>query len=91
MNLECLNWIIKYGPISFGLLSFLLLAMINFFKKRKHNLGDLLVVFLAGTSVPTGILLIYGAFDATIIPKLTDANIYSFCRCCFINNIWTDL
>jgi len=40
------------------------------------SLGDLLVVGLAGSAVPTGLLLIYAAFDETIIPKLSDAGLY---------------
>ncbi|HHQ5454509.1 TPA: hypothetical protein ACSP0J_002520 [Aeromonas veronii] len=76
MSPEILGAIIKYGPIVCGLISFFSLVAINHKKGRKNNLGDLLVVGLAGSSVPTGILLIYGAFDGTVIPKLSDAGIY---------------
>jgi uncharacterized membrane protein YeaQ/YmgE (transglycosylase-associated protein family) len=68
--------IIKFGPTACGLLSFFALVVINQFKKRKNNLGDLLVVGLAGSAVPTGLLLIYGSFNAEVIPKLSDAGIY---------------
>lgn len=76
MSPEILGVIIKYGPVVCGLISFFSLVAINHKKDRKNNLGDLLVVGLAGSSVPTGILLIYGAFDVTVIPKLSDAGIY---------------
>lgn len=76
MSPEILGVVIKYGPIICGLFSFFALVTINHIKERKNNLGDLLVVGLAGSSVPTGLLLIYGAFDETVIPKLSDAGIY---------------
>lgn len=71
-----IDLLIKFGPTICGLLSFFALVIINHRKTRKNNLGDLLVVGLAGSAVPTGLLLIYGAFDSTIIPKLSDASIY---------------
>ncbi|MES9898557.1 MAG: hypothetical protein ABW148_05990 [Sedimenticola sp.] len=76
MTPDILSNIIKYGPVICGLLSFFSLVAINYKKNRKNNLGDLLVVGLAGSSVPTGLLLIYGAFDGSVIPKLSDAGIY---------------
>ena len=71
-----LDAVIKFGPALCGLLSFFILVIINFIKDRKNNLGDLLVVGLAGSSVPTGLLLIYGAFDNSVIPKLSVAGVY---------------
>ncbi|MCG7996600.1 MAG: hypothetical protein JAZ06_14385 [Candidatus Thiodiazotropha taylori] len=76
MTPELLGYIIKFGPVVCGLMSFFSLVAINHKKARKNNLGDLLVVGLAGSSVPTGLLLIYGAFDSSVIPKLSDAGIY---------------
>ena len=76
MSPEILRVIIKYGPILCGLISFFLLVVINYKNGRKNNLGDLLVVGLAGSSVPTGTLLIYGAFDESVISQLSDTGIY---------------
>lgn len=76
MSPDLLDVIIKYGPVICGLSSFFALVAINHKKDRKNNLGDLLVVGLAGSSVPTGLLLIYGAFDKSVIPKLSDAGTY---------------
>ncbi|NQY53900.1 MAG: hypothetical protein HRT42_10065 [Campylobacteraceae bacterium] len=76
MTPDFLDDIIKYGATSFGLLSFFALVCLNYKKDRKNNLADLLVVGLAGSSVPTGLLLIYGAFDSSVIERLSDAGIY---------------
>ncbi|CAE6894334.1 conserved membrane protein of unknown function [Ectopseudomonas oleovorans] len=76
MSPGILDVAIKFGPTICGLISFFALAGINHRKNRKNNLGDLLVVGLAGSSVPTGVLLIYGAFNSDVIPRLSDAGIY---------------
>ncbi|WP_143233495.1 hypothetical protein [Aeromonas veronii] len=68
--------VIKFGSLTSFLVAVLVLLIINIVKKRPQNLGDLLVVGLAGSAVPTGFLLIYGAYDNTVIPKLSDASIY---------------
>jgi hypothetical protein len=72
-NLECL---IKFGSISFGLLFFFGFWIYQHCKKKKHNLTDLFIVGMAGSSVPTGILMIYAAFDTTILQKLSDCYVY---------------
>lgn len=76
MSPEILDNIIKYGATTFGLLSFIFLVCVNYKKGRKNNLDDLLVIGLSGSAVPTGLLLIYGAFDPSVISKITDAGIY---------------
>lgn len=76
MPIPDVDTIIKLGPSACGLLSLVVLLIINIFTKRKNDLGDLLVVALAGSSIPTGVLLIYGAFVVEVIPKLSDAGIY---------------
>ncbi|EKO3793831.1 hypothetical protein HAR83_003281 [Vibrio metschnikovii] len=68
--------VIKYGSITCFLLAVTFMVIINLAKKRQQNLGDLLVIGLAGSAVPTGFLLIYGAYDKDVIPKLSDAGIY---------------
>ncbi|MBD1571527.1 hypothetical protein [Aliivibrio sp. S10_S31] len=75
MNLS-VDLVIKYGSVTSFLISVLILVIINLVKKQAQHLGDLLVVGLAGSAVPTGFLLIYGAYDKAIIPKLSDAGIY---------------
>ena len=71
-----LDIIIKYGPVVCGLISFASLLVVNCIRKKENELMDLFIVGAAGSSVPTGILLIWAAFDKTIIPKLSDASVY---------------
>jgi len=76
MNSELLDAILRYGPIVCGLATMLVLLIVNFKKSTKIDLGDILVVGLSGSSIPTGLLLIYGAFEQSVITKLSDSGIY---------------
>lgn len=68
--------LIKCGPLSAALLCVLSLWGFNLRKKKACQLDDIIVVFLAGASIPTAILLIYSGFDKEILNKLVDAGIY---------------
>ena len=67
---------INYGSASFGLLTFVILTLIQSAKKIQLNLSDLLVVGLAGSTVPTGLLLIYSVYDKSVLYKISDAGTY---------------
>lgn len=67
---------IKSGPAACGIISFLILLTLNFKNKKENNLQDLFIVGIAGSSIPTGLLLVYSAFDFTVISKLGDAGVY---------------
>jgi uncharacterized membrane protein YqhA len=67
---------ITFGPVSFGLVFFFGLFIYQFFKKKKHNLGELFVVGATGSSLPTAMLMIYGAYDTTVIQKISDSHVY---------------
>lgn len=71
-----IDTIIKLAPISAALLCVLALLIFNLCKKRSCQLDDLIIVFLAGASLPTAMLLIYSGFDKTVLSKLIDAGIY---------------
>ncbi len=76
LSAELLGDIIKFGPVACGLLSFVVFVIINHVKGRKNNLGDLFTFGLAGSSLPTGVLGSYGAFDSTVIPIVSDSGVY---------------
>ena len=76
MTFPSVDSIIKFGPVIFGLFSFFALSICKLVRKKKMNIGDLLVVGLSGSAVPTGFMLIWGAFDNTIVPQLSDAGVY---------------
>lgn len=66
---------IKYGAVACGLASFLLTLIVNCFNGKEHNLQDLLVVGVTGSSVPTGLLLMVGAFDKNVLRQLIESNL----------------
>jgi len=72
-----INNILKCATVASGVFSFLILLLTNWLHNKKNNLEDLFVVGIGGSSIPTGIILIYCAFDKEIIGKLTDINIMS--------------
>jgi hypothetical protein len=67
---------IAFGPVSFGLIFFFGLFIYQFCKDKKHNLGELFIVGIAGSSLPTAMVMIYGAYDTTVIQKLSDSHVY---------------
>ena len=73
---QVLDWAIRYGSSMCGLLAFAALFTMNSLRKKETELIDLFVVGFAGSAVPTGCLLIYGAFDGTVVQRLADAGVY---------------
>ena len=71
-----LKLLIKFGSIIIGILFFLSLLISNWIKKKKNNYIDLMVVGIAGSSVPTGCGLIYCSFVPQEIINLSDAGIH---------------
>jgi len=67
---------ITFGPVTFGLLFFVGFFIYQFYKKKPHDLAELFVVGVAGSSLPTAILMVYGAFDTAVIQKLADSHVY---------------
>lgn len=74
--LPTLDDFIKLAPISFALISVCIYCLFRFSKNGKIEFIDLFVVGTAGSSIPSGILLIYGAFDQSVIAKISDSNVY---------------
>lgn len=71
-----LDIVIRYGTASCGLLAFFGLFLMRRLKDKEPDLLDLFVAGAAGSAVPTGCPLIYGAFDATVVQKLGDSGVY---------------
>lgn len=71
-----LDVLVKFGSITLGILFFMSLLFMNWRNEKKSNLSDLMVVGVGGSSVPTGIALIYCSFDPSQITKLSDVGIY---------------
>lgn len=71
-----IDTIIRVSPLSAALLCVVALWISNLCKKRPCQLDDLVVVFLAGASIPTAVLLIYSGYDKAILSKLMDASVY---------------
>jgi len=68
--------LVKYGSITLGIIFFLIPLYINRKRKKKNILADLMVIGFGGASVPTGLALIYCAFDPSKLSKLSDVGIY---------------
>lgn len=68
--------VIQFGPIVCGLFAFFTLWGVHHYKGKEISLSNLFVVGATASSLPTAFLLIYGAFDNSIIEKLTDAGVY---------------
>jgi len=71
-----LEQFIRFGPTICGLLAFLFLWIARHRRKKNISLSNLFVVGASASSLPTGALLIYGAFDNSVIHKLADAGVY---------------
>ena len=71
-----LDVFIKYGSITCALLSAVVYLLYRLWIKKKFDYIDIFTVGTAGSSLPSGGLLIYGAFDPTIIQKISDSNVY---------------
>lgn len=68
--------LVRYGSITLGIIFFLIPMYINRKTKKKNILADLIIIGLSGSLVPTGLALIYCAFDPSNLVKLSDAGIY---------------
>ncbi len=71
-----LDSILKIAPVACGIIAFLTLLARNYLRAKENNLQDLFIVSISGSSVPTGALLIYSAFDYSIITKVSDGGVY---------------
>ena len=74
--LPSIDQFIKTGPICLALLAVVVFIIFKLSRKKKIEFIDLFVVGTAGSSAPSGCLLIYAAFDPTVIEKISDSNIY---------------
>ncbi|HCE3314833.1 TPA: hypothetical protein NG567_004544 [Vibrio parahaemolyticus] len=74
--LPTVDQFIKLGPICFSLLAVLLFICCKAYQKKKIEFIDIFVVGTAGSSAPSGLLLIYAAFDQSIVSKISDSNVY---------------
>lgn len=71
-----LDNIIRIAPAAAGILVFISFMLIKIFRKQNCELYDAMVVGLTGGSIPTGCFLVYAAFDASMMTKLTDSPMY---------------
>lgn len=68
--------LVKYGSITLGIIFFLIPLYIDRKRNQKHTLADLMVIGFSGASVPTGLALVYCAFQPSKLAKLSDVGIY---------------
>ena len=71
-----LDQVINFGSVICGLAAFIALWIAHHVRKKNISLIDLLTVGMSASSLPTASLLIYGAFDSSVILKLTNAGVY---------------
>lgn len=71
-----LDSIVRLAPAVTGISFFVIFLIFKLYKRQNCELYDLMVVGFTGGSVPTGCLLVYSAFDATAMSKLSDAPMY---------------
>ncbi|CAN2041514.1 hypothetical protein GMMP15_500010 [Candidatus Magnetomoraceae bacterium gMMP-15] len=50
--------------------------LLNWKQKKKVNLEELFSISICATSIPTGVALVYCAFDSNMLSKLTGVNIH---------------
>ena len=74
--LPTLDQFIKLGPICCALLAVFIFVCIKLRQGEKIEFIDIFVVGTAGSSLPSGVLLIYAAFDQSVIAKISDSNVY---------------
>ena len=74
--LPTLEQFIKLGPVCFALLAAAIFVALKYRKKESIEFVDIFIVGMAGTSIPSGLLLIYAAFDQSVLTKVSDSNVY---------------
>lgn len=68
---------VKLSPVLSGLFVAIVYWLVRLYKKTPHQLDDVFVVGITGSSLPSGVVLIYAAvFDINVITKLSYAPIY---------------
>lgn len=71
-----LDAVLKYGSISSALLAVVIYIFVRIYFKKKYEFIDVFTVGTTASSIPSGGLLIYGAYDPTVIQKISDSNLY---------------
>ncbi len=71
-----LDQIIKFGPVACGLLAFFAMWISDHRRKKEVSLSNLFVVGTSASAIPTALLLIYAAFDDSLISKLSNSGVY---------------
>lgn len=72
-----LDSFVRLSPVISGLLVALVYWLVRLYRKTSHQLDDVFVVGITGSSLPSGVVLVYAAvFDINVITKLSYAPIY---------------
>lgn len=71
-----LNTAISHATVLFGILGFIYTAIRLYRNKYEIKLETLLVGAFTGSTIPTGIILIWSAFNPSIIQQLEGINIH---------------
>ena len=71
-----LSLLLEVSTVLAGVLSFIILWIANLRAGRHNRLDALISAGVAGSSVPTGMVLIYCAFFPSAIAKLSGINVY---------------
>lgn len=71
-----LQLILQASTALCGIVSFVLVWVQDWRSARETTLDRPVLAGIAGTSIPTGLVLIYGAFDATVIQELVTLRVY---------------
>lgn len=68
---------IRLSPVFSGVIVALIYWAVRIARKATHKLDDVFVVGITGSSLPSGLVLVYAAlFDINVIAKLSYAPIY---------------
>lgn len=68
--------VVSGSSVILAILAFTITLLINRLKSWKNSLQKLLIISLAASSIPTGIILILCAFDLTLINRLEGLNVH---------------
>lgn len=71
-----LDLFMRVSPVVSGLVVASLFWRHRFIKEKKTSLEDFFIVAIAGSSFPSGFLIVASAFNPTLLTKLSDSPIY---------------